>query len=483
MNKIYYLLTFLFVFLASCQKDADDVITPSSSTYSVKDFVWRGLNQWYLWQDEIPDLADDRFGTLFQTNANNKVYVEFLSQFQNPVVLFQHLRHNQDRFSWIVSDYTELEQQLQGIHLTTGMEIGAVRYNNGANVLGYVKYVLPNSDAEKKGIKRGDLFVTIDGEQLTPDNFGKLFYSNNSALAFGFASIDAQTKSINLRKEITLQQSQLQENPIHLYKILEVDNKKIGYLLYNSFLSDYDMKLNQIFAEFKANGITDLVLDLRYNSGGSVQSAIYLASMIGGRTGEIFVKQRSNKKKENLFKNYQGNFQDNIIRNNVSTPINKLNLSKLYVITSDRTASASELIINGLEPFVDVIQIGETTVGKNTASITIYDSPTGIRKNNINPSHKWAMQPIVLISENAKGFGAYQNGLMPDYPLEENVEELGVLGEESDPLLRRAIDVIVNRPFTSPMKISKFEYTPLDLKTNRILSNQMYITPEMILQK
>lgn len=469
----------VFGWIVGCQKDADDVISAyASADEKVKDFVWKGLNQWYLWQGEVPDLADNRFGkSPLNANADNDAYVRFLSSFQSPETLFNHLNHPDDRFSIIVEDYRKLEQYFQGITLTTGIEYGFALYNGGANVVGYVKYVLPNSEAHEKGVKRGDIFTTIDGQLLTRENLRNLLYSNASSLRFGFATIDVASNSFNFQKEIVITQKELQENPIHLHKIHEVGGKKVGYLLYNSFVSGYDETLNEVFARFKAENITDLVLDLRYNGGGSVQSAIYLASMItGSHTGEIFVKQRSNAKLASYFKDYRGDFVDNIVKKGATIPLNKLHLKKLFVLTSSNTASASELIINGLKPFIEVVQIGGKTTGKNTASVTIYDSPAMLNKENINPSHTWAMQPIILISENANGFGAYQDGLQPNFPLTEKIEELGDLGEESDPFFRRAMDIILSRPFASPLKNTP-DFLPLEVEKNNPLSKEMYLTP------
>jgi len=97
-----------------------------------------------------------------------------------------------------------------------------------------------------------------------------------------------------------------------------------------------------------------------------------------------------------------------------------LNLTKVYIITTKSTASASELVINGLKPFINVIQIGDVTTGKNVGSITLYDSPT-FEKEGVNPSHKYAMQPLVLKIVNADGFGDYQSGLVPTFQQAETI--------------------------------------------------------------
>src|SRR5699024_8798321 len=78
-------------------------------------------------------------------------------------------------------------------------------------------------------------------------------------------------------------------------------------------------------------------------------------------------------------------------------PMNKLSLNRVYILTGFGTASASEMLINGLKPYIDVVLIGEQTIGKDVASITVYDSPPFYyTKKNINPNHKIALQPIVI---------------------------------------------------------------------------------------
>ena len=174
--------------------------------------------------------------------------------------------------------------------------------------------------------------------------------------------------------------------------------------MYNSFTSSYDSQLNAAFAQLKGEGATELVLDLRYNSGGSVQTAVYLASMITGQfNGQLFAKEKWNDEVQVWFDaNHpdwiSNNFVNKITKEgNIEESINSLNLPKLYVITSSSSASASELIINGLKPYINVITIGTKTSGKYTGSITLYDSDTfGRTGANLNPRHKWAIQPIVL---------------------------------------------------------------------------------------
>ena len=477
MIKRFSLLLILSLCLLSCSKEpiekqleeATRKAEAEDPLYSTKDFIWKGLNQYYLWQEEINDLSDTRFEkSLGYTNATSKRYVSYLKNFSTPEILFKYLLSPEDRFSFIVEDIDQLEDSFQGISLSTGMDYALAQIETG-EIVGYVRYVFPNSDAEKKGVKRGDFFLSVDGQRLTTTNYQQLLFNQKNSLTFGFFKV--VNKQIVPTESKTLSQLPLQEDPILLHKTLSRSGKKIGYLVYNSFVSKYDKELNEVFAKFKSDGISDLVLDLRYNSGGSVQTAIYLASMIKGTdTNKVFVKQTSNTKMINYWK------RDHTFENNISgTPIHTLNLPKIYILTSKHTASASELIINGLKPYLTVVQIGETTLGKNLASITLKDKTKG---------SKWAMQPIVLRSENAAGFGHYETGLVPNFEIKEDVRNLGTLGDENEPLLAKALELITGMPQQSAslrqqglrrvanrLSLEEFDHC----RSRSLTNNRMYI--------
>jgi C-terminal processing protease CtpA/Prc len=293
------------------------------------------------------------------------------------------------------------------------------------------------------------------------------------------------TTIVSNGKSVSLTKTVLSENPILVKKIIPSGSRKIGYLVYNAFFGDYDVQLNNAFSEFKSAGVTDFILDLRYNSGGSVQSAARLASMITGQfTGEVFAKQQWNKKINDYFEKENPSALFNYFTDKIgTTPINNINMSKVYILTSNSSASASELVINGLEPHINVIQIGDITVGKNVGSVTVYDSPD-FSDENRNPDHRYAMQPIVLKIVNSVGFGDYFNGLQPDFLLKETISTLGTLGDTSEPLLSLAISKItgtarmINRAPGVEFQFFK------DSKSVKGFQNQMYIekAPEGLLR-
>lgn len=477
MKTSLKILVLLFVALLTFQscEDMDDVAAPEY--LQVNDFIWKGLNLYYLWQSDVPNLADERFANQAQLNI-------FLEKYKSPEVLFDALRVNKkiDRFSWIVSDYRELEGMLQGTTKDDGVDFALSYKSSGTNdIFGYVRYIKPNSDASTKAIKRGDIFYAVNGIQLfnnrvTGENNYQSLLLNSDSYTLNLADYNNGQITPN-GKSVTLTKTELSENPILKNTVIENGGHKIGYLMYNGFYPNYDLQLNDAFAQLKSQGVTDLVLDLRYNSGGSVQTATYLASMITGQfTGEVFSKQRWNNKINAYFESEDPDALKNPFTNTIdSSPINSLNLNKVYVLTTNSTASASELVINGLKPYIDVVQIGDITKGKNVGSITIYDSPT-FGKQNRNPLHRYAMQPIVLKIVNADNFGEYFNGLIPetDNAIKEHISNLGVLGTSTEPLLNMAIVKITGTAKMVKKAEGKiFEYLEDSKSING--QNQMYV--------
>lgn len=438
MKKTFKFAILLFIGLSTffaCQDDLDDIEVPTE--LKINDFIWKGLNLYYYWQADVPDLADSRFANQGELNS-------FLATYDSPEDLFHSLLNDYpttDRFSVIFSDYTVLEGVLSGNTTNNGVDFQLLRKSAGSDeVFGWVRYIIPSSDASTKDIQRGDIFYAVNGIPLTVSNYNTLLGSQTYTL--NLADFDGGNITPN-GQSVSLTKTNLAENPILVSKVLTVDTHKIGYLMYNGFYGQYDANLNTAFGQFKTQGVTDLVLDLRYNSGGAVQSAAYLASMITGQfNGQVFAKQEWNVKIEAYFADNNPERLVNKFTNNIgNSAINSLNLTKVYILTSKSTASSSELVINGLKPHIDVVQIGDVTTGKNVGSITLYDSPSFGRQGRSN-RHKYAMQPICFKIVNSAGFGEYQNGLTPTTPLLENLGNLGVLGDATEPLLSVAISQI-----------------------------------------
>ena len=448
------LLVLLFFIPLGCS-DMDDNAVPSS--LQVKDFVWKGLNLYYLWQADVPNLADNRF-------ANQSELNEFLTTYSSPEDLFNALRvpNTIDKYSVIFNDYSVLEGLLSGNTLNNGMDYG-LRYKTGSttDIYGWVRYIIPNSDASTKAIYRGNIFFAINGTPLTIDNYKTLLANNTYTV--NFADYDGGAITPN-GQSVSLTKTNLAENPILLSTVINQGTHNIGYLMYNGFYSSYDGQLNTVFGSFQSQNVTDLVIDLRYNSGGSINTATKLASMITGQfTGQVFAKQQWNAKAQSYYlSNNPGSLENKFMGG-----LNSLQLNKVYILTSKSSASASELLINCLKPFINVVQIGDVTTGKNVGSITLYDSPN-FGKSNVNPSHKYAMQPIVLKIVNKDNFGDYTSGISPTTLFQEDASSLGVLGNNDEPLLNIAINQI-----TGSGKIS----SQVPLATARNFTDSKSINP------
>ncbi len=441
-------------------EDSESSDSPPEITLSteINDFIWKGLNQYYYWQSDVSDLADSKA-------TMESEYITLLNSQQDSKEFFEGLLHQDDRFSWIEEDYEVLENQLSGTTASNGMKFQLYVRDDGETIIGAVTYVLPESDAFNKGIIRGDIFNSVNGNELNFSNYMSLLYGQQSGYSIQLVDYDPEKDLVTPRdKSVTLyKEENFQELPVHKTSIIEHDSKKIGYVMYNKFLGtvdsdgdgevdrDFNEELINLFVYLKSQNLDELVLDLRYNGGGSVNTCTYLASLITGQfTGTIFAKQIWNEKIMAFIEDRNSNDDpsDDLNFDNYFTdlapdgnPLPSLGLNRLYVLTSNRTASSSELLINGLTPHINIIQIGIKTVGKNVGSITLYDYTDNDQQIK-NPKHKYAMQPIVLKIANSENFADYNYGLEPDIEYREKASNLGIIGDKTEPLLSLALNHI-----------------------------------------
>ncbi|MCM4171444.1 carboxyl-terminal protease [Arenibacter sp. TNZ] len=488
MKKILGLL--LISMILSCSDKDDDAFTYPKET-TVQNFMWQGLNQWYFWQADAPNLGDNRFTT-------NEDYVTYLEKYSDPEEFFYQTcyKHSNivgastaiDRFSFLEDDYKTLVNSLEGVSKSNGLEFGLARNEGSTDLFGYVRYIIPNSNASSKDIARGEIFTRVNGTQLTDANYVGLLFGNSDTYTLGMADISGTVVTDNDKEVILTKEEGLQENPILIAKTVEVNGTKIAYLMYNGFTSGYNELLNTAFGQFKTEGATELVVDLRYNPGGSVNSSRLLASMIyGTNTDELYVRQRWNDKIQGALKKEQ--LEDYFAnKTDKGTSLNSLNLTKVYVLATGSSASASELVMNGLAPYIDIFHIGETTRGKNEFSVTMVDDIDNDyiyradRENKINPGNLWAMQPLMGRNENSDGFSDYTSGLAPDVVLKEDLSNLGILGNVTEPLFARAIQEITGvsakRDFTVKMPINEVSNTKMftPIKDNMYLDKPLDFT-------
>lgn len=492
--KHFLLFSAMAGFFTSCS-ESDDIDAPpvekveqtTSLEQEIMDFEYKAMNVWYYYNDNLDIYEDDYF-------ANQQELNDWLGNYDSPEDLFYSgltYRHTRvstnpvDRFSWIVDDYEELENSFAGTSTSTGMDYGWTRNCSGCSEVSlYVRYIIPGTPAEEAGIERGMVFTEVDGQQITDSNYRDILNKDSFTLTRGRIE---NGDIVSTDETIDVYKTTVNENPVLIAKTFDVDGTKVGYLMYNSFTFDYSGDLNDAFGQFKADNVTELILDLRYNGGGRVDTAIDLASMITGQFDEDpFVKFQYNEYLQNLYESRGSNLtykMDNIVQwKDNSAPTNSLNLNRLYVIATGSSASASELVMNGLEPFIDVVHIGTTTVGKVQGSDTYYDSdaPNFNKDSSINPDHKYAIQPLILSLVN-KNNEAHPEGLSPDVTQREYIDTYGVLGDPTEPLLSKALDQI--NPNRSMSKFAKEGKLPVDMigerKSNQLDYQRMYLGEEM----
>ena len=428
MRKTIYYFLFMAsaLFVLGCAEDNDDIAIPAS-VVEINDFVWKAMNFIYIYKDQVADLADDAF-------QNTEEYVSFLESYISPESLFDDLIAPEDRFSIIVNDYRVLESALQGNSNSNGLRLFSTTDQVTGQFYLVVAYVVNGSSAGLQGVERGMVITEIDGITITPENVNALV--EPTSYTIGISDFNGTEYEPN-GQTFTLTKESLTENPVHVETTLNINGKKIGYLMYNGFRANFVSELNQAFSSFVAEGVEDLVLDLRYNGGGRISTAEDLSSMLTGQFDtQLFAVLT-----------YNG-FQpdENINFNNTTSTgevVNALNLDRVFVLTSPNTASASELVISALSPYIEVVQIGTNTAGKYQGSVTVYDSQN-LSKNgpNFNLGHFYALQPLISETENSTGFTGFDDGLVPDITQAEDLMNLGVLGDPNEPLLARALEEI-----------------------------------------
>lgn len=430
-NKLFLnILIVLLVVLTACK---DEEIAPSPQVQKINNFIWENLNEVYLWNDFIPQNIDR------SREFDPEAYFEKL--------LFKPT----DRFSFITDDYEALVNGLKGIEKSYGHNFKLFLLPNSSNLIGVIKYVIPNSPAAEAGIQRGDIFYKVNGSTLNSSNYRSLLFENES-YTLSFGEID-QNGSIEQVEDIALTSVVIAENPIHLSKIIEHEGMKIGYLSFNQFIVDYNDSLVNVMQQFKSEGINDLVLDLRYNPGGSINTAILLGSMIAPASvvneESVFSRLVWNEEITDYFIREEGEESDNLLSRFIVPEVN-LDLDRVYVLITSSTASASELIINCLNPYMDVILVGENnTVGKYVGSITVHDE---------DESGSWAMQPIVMRSANSLGDTDYANGFAPQYRIEDDFN--APLGSLEEDMLARSVELITGTTIGDPARVAASQRLP-----------------------
>lgn len=444
---------------ASCQKD-DNGIPDNPTENDVNKWIEGTMRDNYLWYQDMPEQGSLDF------NANpEKFFAGLLSDKDG-----KDLSGSHHYFSYL--EKAAVTKAISNDNDSYGFDFATSNLKNGSNTYktAVVIYVLKNSPAEEAGLKRGDWILGVNGQEGTITNYNQL--RNGGSVTFQLARQDGQTDMLIPTHKATIAASRsVQDNPFIKDSIYTYGSKRIGYLMYNHFVSGpdgfkdtaYDEYMRQLFARFKSQGVNEFVLDLRYNGGGQTTCAQLLASLLAPQSilGKTFCQYTYNDKNE---------------KNNSSSPFlntqqvlaGNLDLKRLFVLTGQTTASASELVINSLIPYPEVNTrlIGQQTLGK-TVGMNVYDE---------SDTYGWILSPVSFRIYNANHEANYANGFAPNVAINEFAQPLLDLGEVNEPLLSEAIAEITGQrsSLRSTATPSPFEitYTPRPSFKNNLLSVQ-----------
>lgn len=304
---------------------------------------------------------------------------------------------------------------------TFGFEGTMVRAENGSYGI-RVLYTQENSPAEEVGLKRGDLIIAANNKKI---NSSDLFYITSPKEAYLFTMGKLNERGFDTLQTVQMPSPRIVENK-NIYKsdIMEIGGKRVAYIMYNEFGNNDAENLKLLFKDIAGQSVDDIILDLRYNPGGYVNIAQLVSTNLAPQEaiGNVFLKMTHNDK---INQTDILNFEQSLLAN--GSPVNYKNL---YVITSSNTASASEIVINCLRPYMAgrLIQVGTATFGKNVAQQLYTDEEKA-------PMLEFWMTNSLL--SNAEDFSDYYtSGLKPDYEKAENFKgELGELGTAQDSLM------------------------------------------------
>ena len=354
----------------------------------------------YLWNDELP------------SSINPADYSDVYQLLANVVP-------PRDTFSFIL---TEQEYEDRYINATFfGLGFGSM--DDVANGVMRIRYVYQNSPAGRAGLTRGSEILSVNGVSISEwyqrisqgtatraDIFGP--NEEGVEVALEWRRPDGTLDDDRLLKE------EVETNTVMAVERLEQNGREIGYFVFDSFINRAEQDVNDAFDQFI--GVDELIIDLRYNGGGLIRVANQIASQTAWHRveNETFITYQ-----------YNDNYSDQDIMFDLGAGIERLNLDRVVVLTTNASCSSSELVINSLAPFVEVVTVGQPTCGK----------PLGQQPTQICDKIVFA---INFQTVNAEGFGDYFDGIQPTCQANDTVRT--DWADPADPMLGEALHVLEN---------------------------------------
>lgn len=489
---------FVFVLLGACKKDkisAKDA-GPSATTDRnelTKDSIFLYAKQVYLWNEALPSYAEfdprQYVGSNNLANLNRELFA--LTRYgKNPLTMLPY-EYNKEytdetKYSFIddlvangklaFAENTKSSIDFNGQGDDFGFSIVLLGNNSRYNI--FLRFTSPGSPAFLAGLGRGAKIVKVNGKSLGTNYAGGENAFLDDALKQNAITI-AGTKLNGSSFNVTLTKTKYNSSPIFKDTVLTSGTKKIGYLAYAKFTDDENsnLPLSNAFSKFASSGVTDLVIDLRYNPGGYVNTAEHLINLIAPSklNGKTMFEQTYNATMQAgeavILKNQPLRDQkgDLVYRNgrlltyadeNYSKSANRTlfrkegalnNVSNVVFITTDGTASSSELVINSLKPHLTVKTVGSTSYGK----------PVGFFPIRID---KYDVYLSSFSTTNSLGEGNYFAGINPDAERKDDVTR--DFGDPNEDSLAAAVNYLVNGRFTNSSVSSKTVNSATETKDN-----------------
>jgi hypothetical protein BACCOPRO_01005 len=396
-------------------------------TLKVNEFIYEGLRSEYLWENTINWNAID-----FKKEKDSHAF-------------FKRLIYKDDRWTSLTDNAEAWNQGFAGISTTYGFDLRFSYIGQTDELVAIVRYVYPGTPADRAGIRRGDLLLKLNGGPITVKNYADFYDKPTIVVNKGIL------KDKTLTAEpvgVAMTAVEMYQDPILKDTVINKDGHRVGYLCYSDYTERSTAELIKVFTRFKTAGVTDVVLDLRYNGGGYVSTARALCS--------ILAPEAAMKKKERfLFKLWNENYMsywkskgrnDELYETFVDTLGINMNLNRLYILTGKGTASASELTLTGLTPYMDVVQIGDTTHGKFCGGIVLMPKHLWWDKSAsyYQEIQNWGMYVMIYKFSNKRN-DEFPRGFAPKYVVKEYLLELYPFGDERDPLLGKALELITGK--------------------------------------
>ncbi len=403
LNKTgYYLIILItagFFFTTSCKKEEPQPPAEKPVEEKARDELYKIMQDWYLWYDKMPDVN--------------------VEDFKTPEELLDTLRYKPlDKWSF-VADKSAFESYF-GAGEYLGFGYG---YSYNEDGLIYITFVFKDSPLYPDSVRRGWRLTGVDGHTLSPwEDIRPLMGENKPGVTKTLTFL----KPDNTSESFTVAKDTIKINAVLVQDTLHLGSRIIGHLVFQTFVQTANAELDTAFQYFQSVGVNELIVDLRYNGGGSMDVAIKLASLIAGNSqnGKKFITLKHNDKRS-----------DQNVDLNFTNESYALSLNRAVFITSKGSASASEAVINGLKPYMSVSLIGDNTYGK----------PVGM--------HSWGYADYVFVPVsfrlvNASGQGDYYDGLPADDFAPDGLQY--AFSDRNEPRLRDALEYIETGIYPNP---------------------------------